>query len=172
MLNESQIKQLQDFLSRELERSLRAQGHFMTGRVAREISLVSSLTVDAFILELRVLRYGRYLEEGVPRSRIPYYPGSGRKRSRYIEALTGWIAKRAGLDEKEALRAAFAIATVQKAEGMPTTGSLTYSDTGRRTGWVRDAMKEAEPALRTLIFEQLRGAVTVNFENMIKKYYR
>ena len=170
MLTENDIQELKTYLQKILTDSLKAQGHFMTGKVAKEIKLVASSTVDTFVIELYVLKYGEYLERGVSKGKIPYYPGSGRKTSRYIDALVDFVGQRMGLSGKEALGVAFAIARKQKEEGMPTKKSLTQSSTGKRTGWIKAAMSENEKGIRDLLFSRIRGSVEIKFRNMVKQY--
>ena len=117
----------------DLKNELENQGHIMTGRMRDSIELLniglSSGKIEAFVgLE----DYYSVLDTGIKAGRIPFNPGSGKKSSKYIEGLINfWMIKK-GLNEKEATRAAFALAHKHKKEGMPTQSSWRYSPSGRR----------------------------------------
>jgi hypothetical protein len=110
---------------------LRAQGHYLTGSLER--SFTAEITEgNLTIIQGMALGYGQILNDGVTPARIPFSEPSGRGgTSKYIQGLFQfWRLK--GLNEKEALRAAFATAKIQKREGMSTKASVRFSKNGRR----------------------------------------
>ena len=116
-------------------------------------SLLNSISRIDFLLN----DYGMILNFGVEPERIPYTPNSGKKQSKYIDALKKYVTKRMGKSGKEAERIAFAIAKKQKKDGMPTKGSFKYSKNGRRTGAIDATLAESNDELTQLInntFEQ------------------
>lgn len=122
-----------------------AQGHNMTGAFVTSMTAEvtnenDSLTISIYDNTQR--GYGVILDNGVAANRIPFYPGSGNKTSKYIAGLVLYVKARTGLPDKEALSVAFAIAYKHKAEGMPTQASSRFSQTGNRTRFVNDATKE------------------------------
>ena len=66
-----------------------------------------------------------------------------------------WEGK--GLGQREALRAAFATATIHKREGIPSRQSLQYSRSGKRTGFITEVLKESEGDIRQLMEGSLQG---------------
>ena len=127
------LKDLANFMIEDLKKELQEQGHIMTGALRDSIELtqlrISQGSQEAFV---SLQNYYEVLDKGIPASRIPFNPGSGRKRSLYIEGLIKfWTIKR-GLSNEEATRAAFATAHKHKKEGMPTQSSWKSSTNGRR----------------------------------------
>lgn len=123
------------------------QGHNMTGAfvasmTAEAIEEGDTLTINIYDNTQR--SYGVILDDGVAADRIPFYPGSGRKTSKYIAGLVSYVQRRMGLSDKDALSVAFAIAHKHKAEGMPTQASSRFSQTGKRTGFVNDATQQID----------------------------
>lgn len=119
-----------------------AQGHNITGAFVASMTAETtnendSLTISIYDNTQR--SYGVILDNGVSADRIPFYPGSGNKTSKYIAGLVLFVKARMGLPDKEALSVAFAIAYKHKAEGMPTQASSRFSQTGNRTRFVNDA---------------------------------
>lgn len=99
-------------------------GHNLTG------SFISSLdwTIseeEGITINIWGLPYGRYVSEGIPADRIPYTRGGGRGgRSKYITGLWRYGQMRLGLDDRSALRFAFAVAEKHSREGMPGSSFL------------------------------------------------
>ncbi len=129
----SYIADLAEYMIADLKEELSSQGHILTGKLKESIDLMN-VGLNAGNIEALVGLEDYYgiLDKGVSSSRIPYHPGSGRKSSKYIDALINfWMIKK-GLGKEEATRAAFALARKHKKEGMPTQSSWAYSKNGRR----------------------------------------
>jgi hypothetical protein len=73
--------------------------------------------INTLIIEGLVPDYMAINNQGVPANKIPYYPGSGRKTSKYIDGLIEYAKKRMGKSDKEAKSVAFAIASKHKKGG-------------------------------------------------------
>jgi hypothetical protein len=112
------------------------QGHNMTGafieKMSFEIEEGANVTIN--ILDNTERTYGKIINRGVPAQNIryPYAPAR-------IKGLTDFAKFRFGASDKDAVSIAYAIATKHKAEGMPLPSSSVHSQTGKRTGFVRDA---------------------------------
>lgn len=146
----------------------RRQGHELTGEAARQLEVRVVEKAGEIHLEGWVLDYMATLNRGVPAERVPYNPGSGRTYSRYIEGLKSYAMKRMGASQQEAERIAFAIASTHKREGLPSRGSRAFSRTGRRTGFIDQALDEAEDRLGQLIEQALGAALEVIIEGYFK----
>ncbi|MCS6930524.1 MAG: hypothetical protein NZM43_13635, partial [Saprospiraceae bacterium] len=129
---EQQMRILRDLLAKELAE----QGHRNTGALERSLTYEVKREGDKVVGAMMANIYAIYLEFGVPANRIPYTPGSGAKRSKYIQGLITYFTTK-GLNPSEAKSAAFATANVHKREGMPTRASFNFSSNGRRTGFLR-----------------------------------
>jgi len=146
----------------------RNQGHNLTGKAVSEMETLVIQTAKGYTIEGYLNDYMAYLNTGIPANRIPYSPGSGARRSKYIEGLQRYAKMRMGASDKEALSIAFAIASKHKREGMPTRGSARFSNTGKRTGFVEEALKGKEAEFEALILQWVEMAFNVYFDNFIK----
>ncbi len=156
-----------DELADKGKRELLAEGHRASGRGID--SLEGKITEQGFDKLVGVILANDYLipvDTSVSAARVPYNRGSGAGRSAYIEGLLDWVdIIKPGLVEKEKRSFVFAIAATHKRDGIPSKGSYSYTQNGRRTGWIENsfeteqAEKDFEEALDlinyfTLTFER------------------
>jgi len=147
----------------------RAQGHELSGSAVRQMETLVKMEVNTLIIEGLVPNYMAINNQGVPANRIPYYPGSGRKTSKYISGLIDYVQRRMGKSEKEAKGIAFAIASKHKKEGMPTKNSvIKHSKTGRRTGFIEIALDKNSQSFIDLIEQSVAATVEV----LVESYYK
>ena len=146
----------------------RAQGHELTGSAVKQMETFVRMEINTLIIEGFVPDYMAINNQGVPSNRIPYYPGSGRKTSKYIDGLIDYVQRRMGKSEKEAKGIAFAIASKHKKEGMPTKGSVRFSTTGKRTGFIEQALDKNSAKF----IELIENAITFSVEATIESYYK
>lgn len=140
-----------------IKREFTSQGHHLTG--AWEKSVTSTVVVlggDTGV-EGFASFYGSIVDAGTSPVRIPFGgtgngSGTGTGTSKYIQGLFNYFKLR-GLGEKDALRAAFATAHVQKKEGMSTIGSRAYSSTGQRQRFIKVAEKAMSVELDNLVLD-------------------
>lgn len=130
----------------------RAQGHELTGKAVQELETRITQTAQGYTIDGYVLDYMAHINTGVPADRIPYSPGSGARSSKYIDGLIRYAKLRMGAgSEREAKSIAFAIASKHKREGMPTRSSARFSQTGKRTGFIQEALEGREAEFEALI---------------------
>jgi len=147
----------------------RAQGHELSGSAIKQMETFVRMEINTLIIEGLVPDYMAINNQGVPANRIPYYPGSGRKESEYIKGLMKYVQQRMGKSEKESKGIAFAIASKHKKEGMPTKNSvIKYSKTGKRTGFIEQALDKNSAKF----IELIENAVTFSVEATIESYYK
>jgi hypothetical protein len=146
----------------------RAQGHELTGSAVKQMETMVRMEINTLIIEGFVPDYMAINNQGVPANRIPYYPGSGRKESEYIKGLMKYVQQRMGKSEKEAKGIAFAIASKHKKEGMPTKGSVRFSKTGKRTGFIEQALDKNSPKF----IELIEVSVAATVEVLVESYYK
>lgn len=128
-------------ISEEIKTELKDQGHVHTGKLINSVKGTTSINGDEVSLDVSMLDYHQFVEHGVKASRIPFGGGrSGKKRSKYIEALITYFRQK-GKSEKKSKAAAFATAHTHKREGMPTRGSYQYSSNQRRTKFIDESTK-------------------------------
>jgi len=120
--------------------TLREQGHVDTGKLERSFEQKIEVTVNGVITgDVLVEDYAEDLDQGVPASQVKF-------TSKLFNDLLAWSGrKKSGLGETE--RRKFVTSTIRKAQktGFPTPGSLKYSKTGKRTGWIGETIKKSEP---------------------------
>ena len=146
----------------------RAQGHNLTGAAIKNMETVIRFQINELIIEGFVPDYMAINNKGVTATKIPYYPGSGRKTSKYIDGLIEYAKKRMGKSDKEAKSVAFAIASKHKKEGMPTKASARFSSTGRRTGFIEIALEKNSQKFIELIEASIRFSVEATIESFYK----
>jgi hypothetical protein len=146
----------------------RAQGHELSGSAVKQMETLVKFEINTLVIEGLVPDYMAINNEGVPSNKIPYYPNSGRKTSKYIDGLIDYVKRRMGKSDKEAKGIAFAIASKHKKEGMPTKASARYSSTGKRTGFIEQALEKSSPKF----IELIENAITFSVEATIESYYK
>jgi len=170
VLTDKNIEPIKVILKKELLEEWKRQGHFESGKIVEELDFLIEREFGRTSIVGLMYPYGTYQDAGVSAENIPFSPGSGAKKSKYIDALIGFVQRRMAVaDLKEAKSVAFAIAHTQKKEGMPTRGALSYSSTGKRTGWVSEAIEKAGPKLGIYIRQFYREFMTAEFESVITK---
>jgi hypothetical protein len=146
----------------------RLQGHELTGSAVKQMETMVRMEINTLIIEGFVPDYMAINNQGVTAARIPYTPNSGRPPSKYISGLIDYVQRRMGKSEKEAKSIAFAIASKHKKEGMPTKTSARFSKTGKRTGFIEQALDKNNAKF----IELIENAVTFSVEATIESYYK
>jgi hypothetical protein len=146
----------------------RAQGHELSGSAVKQMETLVKFEINTLVIEGLVPDYMAINNSGVTAARIPYTPNSGRPPSKYISGLIDYVKRRMGKSDKEAKGIAFAIASKHKKEGMPTKGSVRFSTTGKRTGFIEQALDKNSPKFVELI----ENAITFSVEATIESYYK
>jgi hypothetical protein len=171
VLGEKEIGVIKKLLHDALMAEWRAQGHYITGKVVEEIEYEINQTFEGVSITGLMPAYGGYINEGVSAANIPFSPGSGAGKSKYIEGLIGFVQKRMAVATlQEAKSVAFAIAHTQKRQGMPTIGSYKYTSTGKRTEWVNDALRKNLDKLGGYIREFYADYMRSQFQELIVTY--
>lgn len=161
------VRKGMELLRSELINELKAQGHNNTGKLINNIDLFIYTKKSDIAGAIMMLDYARYMETGVSAEKIPYQRGSGKKTSKYINALIKYFRTK-GLSEKESKRASFATARNHKKGGMPTRASFKHSKNGRRKGFVSFTLKANEEKVHKLITKGLYIEIDIAFTNIIK----
>jgi hypothetical protein len=146
----------------------RLQGHELTGSAVKQMETMVRMEINTLIIEGFVPNYMAINNSGVTAARIPYTPNSGRPPSKYISGLIDYVKRRMGKSDKEAKGIAFAIASKHKKEGMPTKTSARFSKTGKRTGFIEQALDKNSQKF----IELIENAITFSVEATIESYYK
>jgi len=134
-----------DAINAELVKQLDEQGHRMTGKLQETLEVITDDNGVSGVGEL----YGIFVNLGVKAEQIKYPYARAR-----IEGLTRFAQFRMGVDEKTGRSIAFAIATTHAREGMPTSGSYKYSQNGKRTDSIDDAIEAATPQIEQIFWQE------------------
>jgi len=162
-----------EILNDEIKKAFQEQGHHLTGLWEQSLSATSYAPNE---VEVSARSYGSIVDAGVSPDRIPFggqstgnygvgISGSGDNESfhgtsKYIQGLFNfWKLRKPGISDKEALGLAFATAKVQKKEGMSTSGSRVFSESGERQRFVEQAFIQADTMVSDLVFEGLAGII-------------
>ena len=119
-------------LQRQLASDRRGGVMMTTGFLSKSIKAEGDFGVVSNV-EIVSEDYGAYLNKGI--KNVPFsFSGAGPEPgSPYIHGLVRWLGVKKGIFGKEALRAAFKIARVQKKEGAP-----------KEPGWVDEIKDELD----------------------------
>lgn len=168
MLDKQTLEQIASLAIQAVAIEWKAQGHNLTGKAIQELETRIVEKADSTIIEGYVIDYMATINEGVPASRIPYTRGSGARSSQYIRGLTDYVKRRMGKSDREAQKIAFAIASRHKREGMPTRASRRFSKTGKRTGFIEQALTDIEPELAQLIEQGVEKSINFVIDSFFK----
>lgn len=136
----------------------KAQGHNLTGKAIQELETRIVQKGNDTIIEGYVIDYMAELNEGTPASRIP--PRGSVAFDRYVRELTDYVKKRRLTGRRTAEQIARAIANVHSREGRPSKASARFSKTGKRTGFIEQALSDIEPQLAQLIERGIEESIT------------
>lgn len=168
MLDRQLLEQIASLALQAVAIEWKAQGHNLTGKAIREMETRIVEKGNITVIEGYVIDYMATINAGVTASRIPYTRGSGARSSQYIKGLTDYVKRRMGKSDKEAQRIAFAIASRHKKEGMPTKASRRFSKTGKRTGFIEQALEDVEPQLLELIERGIEESIIFVIDSFFK----
>jgi hypothetical protein len=155
------LEKLQQVLSESLLSEWEAQGHSMTGKVVKDIKYETKQTADTLELSGFMYPYANYQAHGAkwPNKRPP------------IEPLQRFVKLRMGItDEKKSKSIAFAIATKLKKEGLPSSGGMRFSKTGKRDKFIEEAFKKNEEKITEAISDMAFNRLSVQFDVLINKW--
>lgn len=154
-----------------------AQGHSNTGKLHQTATTVIAFQdLDRVVIDAMYEDYAIPLDTGVKAVNIPYTihrRGAARRggTSKYIQGLATYAKqKNPSLSDKEALSRAFQIANAAKSEnnapfGHPTQGSMKYTTTGSRIGFISDTVTDAANVQQ--LVDDISAALMREFELMI-----
>lgn len=162
------MKEIMELLQATARKELEQQGHVLTGRLRDSIDYEITPLDDKVVGTLFGDDYGVVVEFGVDPERIPFSDPSGRGgTSKYIQGLVRFFQIK-GLDEREAIRAAFATARIHKREGMPTVASSRFSQTGKRIGFIKDSVDALFDKFITIIEGRQNLQLQIEIGNQLK----
>ena len=176
-------KQIAEITKQNIINTFKLQGHSLTGKFESEIEYIISNIITSESIENKIntknglridfymLNYGKYLEQGVPASKIPYISkkrgqGTG-GTSKYIQGLIRYVNSRMGISSiKEATNVAFKIAHKHSKEGMPTKSSYIYSKNGSRTKFIENSNIEKD--ISKYVEDYADEFLSLIFKNLFK----
>jgi len=168
MLDTALVQQIANLALQAVAIQWKAQGHNLTGNAIQQLETRIVERGNDTIIEGYVIDYMANINAGVTAASIPYSPGSGARSSKYITGLIDYVKRRMGKSDREARSIAFAIASKQKREGMPTKASARFSSTGKRTGFIEAALDGIEPELAQLIERGVEESINFVLESYFK----
>lgn len=137
------LRKLRDAAKQEI----RDQGHVASGKgVASVEERILSQDADSIKGAILALDYMvGPVEHGVRPDRVAYTPNSGRPPSKYISGLIRWSRYvKPSLNDKDRMSFVFAVANTHLREGIPSRGSYSFSNNGRRRHWIENGAKAVE----------------------------
>jgi hypothetical protein len=157
-----------DFLVDAIIDNLILQGHKGSGKLMKSIVYSVQTFLDGLGFDVYMERYGIYLDKGIKPERIPFSIGSGRQSSKYIQGLIRFAKTLPFVsNQRQAQSIAFAIAVVQKREGMSTVASRRFSATGRRQGFFTDAVEDNTAQVQELLEGAMGNTIQVILDGIV-----
>lgn len=167
MAADIELNDIAKFLETRVKAEFLDQGHNNTGKGLNSIKVEFKTSADMYSFIGFGEGYLNIVDSGVRPENIPYSRGSGARSSRFIQALVTWIKQRAiATGDREALGIAFAIASKMKKEGMPTRGSLRFSKTGERLGFIGIALEDSEAELARRLEDRIDDGIQLNINRI------
>jgi hypothetical protein len=156
------------YLVEAIGENLVAQGHKRTGKLLNSIEFVVVNSLRELGFDIYMEHYGAIVDKGVEASRVPFTIGSGAKKSKYIDALIKWAKTFSFItSQKEAKSFAFAVAIKHKKEGIPTSGSYAFSDTGERTDFFTGVVEAKESIIEEMLLDIIGREVQIVLDDLI-----
>lgn len=163
------IYQVSDEFKKRIQEELQKQGFGQIGssRIIDNIKYTVHLSGNDMVTIFEMEDYWWILERGLKPTEIPYTPGSGAGTSKFIKALQEFaVRKIGGLDSKQSLRTAFAMATSLKETGMPSPNSVSkFSPIHKRTGALDTVFNKGD-----WISAFMEGILFKNFELVVDEF--
>lgn len=150
---QSAYNKIGQLINAAIVKEINEQGHSMTGALEQSLEVLTDNNGVSGVGNT----YGIYLNLGVKADQIKYPYARAR-----IDGLTRFAMFRMGVDEKTGRSIAFAIATTHAREGMPTSGSYKYSNNGKRTDSIDDAIEKSEQGIIDLLFDEFVSIIDVS----------
>jgi len=162
-----ELEELARILDMTLAEKFTEQGHNLSGAGVDSIETeVIEAGAIGYIMRTFMEGYMIVQDQGIQAQRIPFGRGGG-TTSQFIEGLKNFALKRGmARNDKEATSVAFAIAKKMKQRdnppfGMPTRNALSFSRTGKRTGFIDVALEAIQGQFDRLIEDETVKTIDV-----------
>ena len=164
------LTNIAEHLINELAKEITNQGHRGTGKLINSLRHEIKQEGNDSYMRIFANYYAKFVANGVGASKIPYTRGSGKKTSKYIDALTNWVVEVLHkTPDAKARSIAFAIANAHKKQGMPTTNSYRYSNNGRRLNFIQYVLNENRAFIKEEIQKEYGKTIRAKISNIVKK---
>ena len=128
------------------------QGHKNRGKLERSRELDSPALAHYNLL---MLAYAEDLDKGISAATVRRWLSNRSERARYLNGLTLFFRQRLGGSLRFARTVAIRTSKVAARTGHPTPGSRKFSKTGKRTGFIQDALSKLPALERFPSFERV-----------------
>ena len=163
MLNDKLIE-IGKFIEQQIVAELLAQDHKATGTLINSITSELKDEVNAKVIQIFLADYGKFVEFGVAKERVPFTTPSGRGgTSKYITALINWAQIKFGMDAKKAKGFAFALAHKHRyITGIPVAGES-------HKFFLKKAIDKSKDEITARINEAVDSDIKITFDNILEK---
>lgn len=150
------LSMIGEFFIEKFRDELVIQGHDATGTLFNTMryEIKGGDTVEIYMQD-----YAKFVDSGIRPGKLVSIP-----------ALIEWIEiKGIASGQRDIKNAAFAIRRKIQQEGSPTRNAFSYSQNGRRTGFIRIVADEHGKFILNLVREELGRFSNAFFDNVIKR---
>ena len=142
------------------------QGHNLTGKAIQELETRIIEADGGVIIQGYMIDYMAELNEGTKAKDIPKR-GTGEYKQLIVK-LTDYARKRGMSGKRTFEQVAHAIVSTWYKEDKPTKASARFSSTGKRTGFIEQALTGVEPEIAKLIERAIEETITTIIESYFK----
>lgn len=141
LIRKEDLDALSKFIIENLQAELEAQGHNATGHLSDSMTSKNIIEVGVKILQIEAEDYVESVDKGQPKGTV--VP---------LEDLMEWVQVKAIASGDYLVRGiAEAIKLAIFREGTPTSGSLRFSSTGKRTEFIAESLERIEFEIITML---------------------
>jgi len=147
-------KAVGELINSKLVEQLAEQGHRMTGALESSLEVITDNNGVSGVGE----KYGIFVNLGVKAEQMKHPFARAR-----VAGLTRFAKFRMGANDKDAESIAKAIIGAWIRDGgMPTQNSYQYSNNGKRTDSIDDAIELSEPEIIDILFNEFTSVIDVH----------
>lgn len=152
----SNIAEASAFLLKAAKKEWVEQGHNASGKTLESFEVTDKLANGDLVIGLLTNDPAIYQDRGVRANRIRYNP----------EVLRSWAERiKPNASDREITSFIWAVRKTHEKEGMPSRGSFSFSDNGRRTEWTKFGVVDQEDKFVDLLnlFEYVEALIEEAF---------
>lgn len=158
MFKDRDLKKIAEEVIKDVQEEFRLQGHHDTGYLEEHIFPYAASQSNLAIVQIHAPKYAKELNDGVPPNQVKNLSNDE------FENLKGWVMRKIGaVSSADATSIAASIVRKWKTNGKPLATSVQFSQTGKVTGAIDDAVEKNEEKHVNLMDDVIVDAIDETF---------